>query len=52
MKQNCYGLYTTKTQVLLFWNIMKRSSLISKWRSGHPEGPFFKGHVVEIKNLP
>ena len=30
---------------------MQRSSLISKWRSGQPEGPILKGHVVEIKNL-
>jgi len=51
MKQNYYSLYTTQTQVLLFWNGMQRSSLSSIWRSGQPEGLTFKGHAVEIKIL-
>jgi len=51
MEQNCYRLYTTQTQVLLFWNSMHRSSLISKWRSGQPKGPTLNGHVVEIESV-
>jgi hypothetical protein len=51
MEPKSYSLHTTQTQVLLFWNGKRRSSLSSIWRSGQPEGSTFKGHKVEIKIL-